>query len=377
MQQVDISIISSGASLADARLHRIVNALIRAGLSVEIFAPGAAGDAPRGATIRNVSQGKGFRWRAHRAFYSPWRAEGRVLYSLAPEAQLFTWKVALLKRRIYCADIYEDYQSLLKDRAWAKKFFTLPGKIGAAITRVATFYSSKAALTTVADIQVPPFVAKDRIVLRNLPDGAHLTMSGKLSKKPRAIYIGDVRESRGLHTMLQSAELAPNWHFDIVGPISDADAAWIHLWSISHESAAERVTFHGRLSPDQSWKLAKGAWVGLSLLEPTPAFIAAVPSKIYEYMSVGLATVSTPLPRCASLIEVSKSGKLADGPTSVAKLLNAWERNPAPLEKLRANGVAWSAKNLDAEAEYGAMITRIEALISRTARTRGARTTQR
>jgi hypothetical protein len=44
---------------------------------------------------------------------------------------------------------------------------------------------------------------------------------------------------------------------------------------------------------------------------------------------------------------------------------------------LRANGVAWSAKNLDAEAEYGAMITRIEALISRTARTRGARTTQR
>jgi glycosyltransferase involved in cell wall biosynthesis len=368
MQKVDISIISSGASLADARLHRIVNALIRAGLTVEIFAPGAAVDAPTGAMIRAVHPGKGFRWRAHRAFYSPWRAEGRVLYCLAPEAQLFTWKVGLLKRRIYCADVYEDYQSLLKDRAWAKKFLTLPGKVGAAITKVATFYSSKAALTTVADIQVPPFIANDRIVLRNLPDAAHLTMSGKLAKKPRAIYIGDVRESRGLHTMLQSAELAPNWHFDIVGPISDADAAWIHLWSISHESAAARVTFHGRLSPDQSWKLAKGAWVGLSLLEPTPAFIAAVPSKIYEYMSVGLATITTPLPRSAALVEASRSGALADGPASVAKLLNSWEIKPAQLEKLRANGLTWSVKNLDAEAEYGAMVSRIQALISRSKR---------
>ncbi len=369
MQKVDISIISSGASLADARLHRIVNALIRAGLTVEIFAPGAAADAPTGAMIRAVHQGKGFKWRIHRAFYSPWRAEGRVLYCLAPEAQLFTWKAALLKRRIYCADIYEDYQSLLKDRAWAKKLFTLPGKVGSVITKVSTFYASKASLTTVADTQVPPFTAKDRLVLRNVPDAAHLSMSGKLAKKPRAIYIGDVRESRGLHTMLQAAVLAPNWHFDIVGPISDADATWIHLWSISNESAAARVTFHGRLSPHQSWKLAKGAWVGLSLLEPTPAFIAAVPSKIYEYMSVGLATITTPLPRSAALVSSSKSGAIADGPTSVAKLLNSWEVKPAPLEKMRTNGLTWSAKNLDAEAEYGAMIARIQGLILRSTRT--------
>lgn len=359
MNKPDISIISSGASLADARLHRIANALVRAGLSVEVLAPGNSADAPSEVTVRSVHQGKGFQWRMHRAFYSPWLAKGKILYCLAPESQLFTRIASTLRGKIYAADIYEDYATLLKDRRWAKKCFGIAGLIGATITRISTHTASQAALTTVADIQVPPFAAKQRIVLRNLPDASHLTQSGELSEQPRAIYIGDVRESRGLHTMLQSAELAPNWHFDIVGPISDNDAAWIHLWSISHEDAASRVTFHGRLSPAKSWALAEGAWVGLSLLEPTPAFVAAIPSKLYEYMAVGLATISTPLPRCAELIEKSGSGALADGPESVANILKQWEERPATIKKIRKAAMDWASHNLDSDVEYDEMVNAI------------------
>lgn len=359
MTRPDISIISSGASLADARLHRIANALIRNGLIVEILAPGNSSDAPSGAVVRSVNQGKGFQWRMHRAFYSPWRAQGKVLYCLAPEAQLFTKTASKFRGRIYCADIYEDYARLLKDRKWAKRYFGIAGLIGAAITRISTESAARAAVTSVADIQVPPFNARQRIILRNLPDSSNLTPSGDLSKQPRAIYIGDVRESRGLHTMLQSAELVPNWHIDIVGPISDHDSAWIHLWSISHEDAASRVTFHGRLSPTKSWALAEGAWVGLSLLEPTPAFIAAIPSKLYEYMAVGLATISTPLPRCAELIAKSGAGEIADGPESVAKILKQWEENPALIKKVRKSALEWASNNLDSDAEYGAIVRAI------------------
>jgi glycosyltransferase involved in cell wall biosynthesis len=359
----DISIISSGASLADARLHRITNALIRSGLTVEILAPGNSADAPRGAIIRKVNQGKGFQWRLHRAFYSPWMARGCVIYCLAPEAQLTSWLASNVRGKSYCADIYEDYLSLLRDRPWAKKFLGIPGVIGSLIATSGTFFTARADITTVADVQVPPFRAKNHIVLRNLPDASHLTQSGSLSKTPRAIYIGDVRESRGLHTMLQSAVLAPEWHFDIVGPISDNDAAWIHLWTISNEDAASRVTFHGRLSPEKSWQLVAGAWVGLSLLEPTPAFIAAIPSKIYEYMSVGLATITTPLPRCGELIANSGAGEIADGPESVARILKQWAEHPGEIKAIRKRALDWSRENLDSDAEYGAMVTAIHSLI--------------
>jgi glycosyltransferase involved in cell wall biosynthesis len=359
----DISIISSGASLADARLHRITNALIRSGLAVEILAPGDSADAPHGAIVRSVNQGKSFQWRLHRAFYSPWMAHGRVIYCLAPEAQITCWLASKVRRRNYCADIFEDYLTLLRDRKWAKKFFAIPGAVASLVARSGTFFTARAEVTTVADVQVPPFKAKNRIVLRNLPDASHLTQSGALSKSPRAIYIGDVRESRGLHTMLQSVPLAPDWHFDIVGPISDHEAAWIHLWSISNEEASTRVTFHGRLSPEKSWKLVQGAWVGLSLLEPTPAFIAAIPSKLYEYMSVGLATITTPLPRCAELISISGAGEIADGPESVARILERWAKHPAQIEKIRKRALIWSDENLDSEGEYGAMVDAIFSLI--------------
>ena len=101
MKKPDVSIISSGATLADARLHRIANALTRDGLTVELFAPGSPSDAPDRVTLRNVHQGRGFLWRMHRALYSPWRANGRIIYCLAPEAQSFTWVAAIVKRRIY------------------------------------------------------------------------------------------------------------------------------------------------------------------------------------------------------------------------------------------------------------------------------------
>ena len=360
MSRPDISIISAGAPLADARLHRIANSLIGSGLTVEILAPGKAEDAPEGAIIRKIHSGKGFHWRLHRAFYSPWMAKGEVLYCLAPEAQLFTWIACKVRSKIYCADIFEDYLTLLRDRAWARRFFGIPGRIASAISRLATIISSKATVTTVADQQVPPFHAKQRIVLRNLPDKRHLTQSGAISTNPRAIYIGDVRESRGLHTMLGAAVIATNWSFDIVGPISDADAAWIHLWAIANEDASARVHFHGRQTPRNSWKLAEGAWVGLSLLKPTPAFIAAIPSKLYEYMSVGLATISTSLPRCKELIEQSGSGAIADNPEEVATILQLWEKDLPAIKKIRGQALAWSSMNLDSETEYAIMVTAIQ-----------------
>ncbi len=361
---IDISIISPGASLADARLHRISSALIRSGFVVEILAPGNAADAPTGAIIREVRQGIHFLWRAHRAFYSPWQAHGRVLYALAPEAQMFTWKVALLKRRIFAADVFEDYLRLLKDRHWAKRGLGSIGLLASVIARSATFFAARAAMTTVADIQVPPFKAKNRIVLRNLPDTSLLTQSGDLSKSPRALYIGDVRTSRGLRTMLDAAVLAPNWHFDIVGSVADADVAWVHLWSISNEEAASRVTFHGKLAPASAWKFAQGAWVGLTLLEPTPAFVEAVPSKLYEYMAVGLATITTSLPRCAALIQESQSGVVADSAAAVADQLQSWEKNSKPLLAMRANALAWSATNVDAAAEYEPLIKALNTVSS-------------
>jgi len=216
-------------------------------------------------------------------------------------------------------------------------------------------------MTSVADTQVPPFNAKKRIVVRNLPDLSLLTVSRDLSTTPTAIYIGDVRKSRGIFTILETAEKAPTWRFEIVGNVAAADADAIAKWK-ANSPASARVTFHGRLAPKESWKFAKSAWVGLTLLESTPAFVEAVPSKLYEYMSAGLATISTPLPRCIELLDQSQGGKSAATSSEVAQLLNHWEENPDEIRAIRAQAKSWADANLDSEREYAAFVNGIKSL---------------
>ena len=362
LRRIDISIISSGANLADARLHRLTRALLRAGLSVEIFAPGLKKDAP---TVTEKSQRLYIRkpwfsplWektnllaRYHRSRLFAIRSRGRVIYAISPEAVAPGFAHARLLRRKFAVDFFEDYLQLLKDRSWASRYFGIMGWIAKSDTKSALWIARRADLTTVADIQVPPFDAQHRLVVRNLPDLSLLTASGERSLAPRAIYIGDLRKSRGLQAMLRVAELSLDWEFDFVGGIAPADQEFVAQWMVANNGTL-RVRFLGKLAPAESWKIAAGAWVGLSLLESTPAFIAAVPSKLYEYMSVGLATISSPLPRSAELISLSQSGAVESSPEGVAQRLKYWSENLAELDEMRGRAATWALQNLDSEREY-------------------------
>jgi glycosyltransferase involved in cell wall biosynthesis len=382
---VDVSIISSGANIADARLHRVTNALVNNGLCVELFAPGKIEDAPdsspflavhtpSSSALGRLLGGKNFAARYLRSRVYLTQASGRVIYAISPESFALSYLTIHVKnlfrpksrKQLFAVDLYEDYLQLIKDRAWAKRYFGLLGAIGKFVTVAALWAAKRADLTTVADKQVPPFDAQNRLVVRNLPDINTLTLSGERSSQPRAIYIGDLRKSRGLHAMLKAAALAPEWHFDFVGGISSGEASYVESWFQSHPEVRTRVKFHGRLPLTQAWKCASGAWVGLSLLEPTPAFIEAVPSKLYEYMTVGVATISTSLPRSKSLIESSGCGALADTPAQVAELLNRWG-SPAgatELDRLRQSATAWAANNLDSKAEYEALAHQLRQLLA-------------
>lgn len=370
-QRIDISIISSGANLADARLHRLTRALLRAGLAVEIFAPGILKDAPtttddeqcliiRKPWFSSHWQKTNLLARYHRSRLFVIRSHGRALYAISPEAIAPTYIQTRLLRKKFAVDLFEDYVQLLKDRKWASQYFGLIGFIARNDTKSALWFARRAELTTVADVQVPPLKAKNRLIVRNLPDASMLTKSGERDAKPRAIYIGDLRKSRGLHSMLRLAELSPDWEFDFVGGVASADQEFVSEWLATHASSHSsgepprhsRVRFHGKLAPTESWKIAAGAWVGLSLLENTPAFIQAVPSKLYEYMSVGLAIISSPLPRCVELIALSKSGAIADSPQAAAQFLERWRENPTEIDHIRSQAISWASENLDSEREY-------------------------
>ena len=360
----DVSIVTSGHDVADARLHREVAAFVRAGLSVEVLGLGDPAAGPASAAVSTHPRG-GMGRRALDALVRPWQARGRVVVVLDPDPVPSVLAQRLLRRRPVVIDVHEDYAALLRDRSWAS------GPVGGVARGVAGLVSRAAGrgdLTVVADDHVPPGTARNRLVVRNLPDISFLPAPGPRDPEPRAVYIGDVRASRGLFAMLDAVAAAPAWSLDIVGPVAAADQAELDR-RLSDTSLGSRVRLHGRQPPTQAWEVARGAWAGLLLLFPTPAFIDAVPSKLYEYLACGLAVVASDLPRQAALVTESGAGVVVPAGDSsggaAGEALRAWSDDPAALAHLSEAGVEWTSRRAGEPTPYDVLATRVAALVRR------------
>ena len=272
----DVSLVTSGHDVADARLHRLVAALHDAGLTVEVIGLGDPASAPPYADAVSARPRRGAAGRLLDATVGPWRAHGRVIVVVDPDSVPSAWLHRLTGRRLV-VDVHEDYAALLADRRWATG---VVGGIVRAGTGLASSLARRADLTVVADAHVPPGDAKQRLVLRNLPYGDYLPAPSEPDTEPRALHVGDLRRSRGLFDMVEAVAAAPGWTLDLVGPVSAADSAELDH-RLTGSDVAGRVRLHGRRPPAQAWELARGAWVGLSMLHSTPAFRDALPTKVY------------------------------------------------------------------------------------------------
>ena len=356
----DVSVLTSGHDVADARLHREVAALRARGLTVEVLGLGQASDGPDGATVRTWDR-PGMLGRATLAARQPYLARGRVLLTLDPDSGLAAALARPLRRSggerpALVVDVHEDYAALLADRAWARRYAGLPGRLARVLTRAGLATTRAADLVVVADEHLEPRTARARLVVRNLPHAAMLPAPGPRDDAPRALYIGDLRASRGLFAMLAALRHAPEWTLDLVGPVAARDQA-----RLDHELAAGlggRVRLHGRMPPERAWRLADGAWAGLLLLADTPAFADAVPSKLYEYLACGLPVVTTDLPRPAALVRERDAGAVVPGGgdetvgVATAEVLGRWSADPAALDALRARLAADSLRIRDARTPY-------------------------
>lgn len=341
MKRYDVSILAAGRDVSNARLQRVMASCISEGLTVELFSSGNRCDVPDGVAFHIVSKGSRLT-RVTNAFLLPWRAHGKVLFTPDPEGAIAIWASTLLRKRPWICDVREDYRLLIEDRAWAKGTQKI---IAIGLAKLALFASARADVTVVVDEWVRPLKAKNRLVVTNAPDVRFLPDIHAPDSIPRALYVGDVRGSRGLWSMLRTMELAPAWHLDIAGTISSQDISRVLSWK-EHSSAASRVHFHGTLKPQDSWKFAEGAWVGLSLLENTPAFQRAWPTKIGEYLACGIPVITTDLPRPREVIVSTRAGATVDFDTTeltagqTAGILNSWAENPEKYGEVRKRAEA-------------------------------------
>ena len=398
--------------MADARLHRTVAALRRAGCDVWVRGLGDRALGPKGARVMTAPS-KGKLRRGLRALAWPLRGRCDVLVTIDPDTSLTAW----LRPGRWVADVHEDYRELLRDRSW------VPGPLLRVLRLAVSGLNamiSRADLVLVADEHVPP-MAPHRYVMRNEPDVTVLPpmpapsprvageeragvspsprVAGEeragvspsprvaggeragVSPSPRvageerasvsrgeapftAVYIGDNRTSRGLKAMIEAvagtADDATPWRLDLVGPVAAGDREWFDERMTRPD--ARHVTFHDRMPPAEAWRIAERADVGLCLLADTPAFREAMPSKVYEYLAMGLPTVATPLPRVKALLDEAEAGMIVDDETAATDALRRFATDEAERSRLVANARSAGQDLRDKPSTYDEAARRIAAL---------------
>jgi glycosyltransferase involved in cell wall biosynthesis len=345
---VDVGVLTVAHDVADARLHRIVGALCRRGLSVEVQGLGEPADGPADAVVNTVAR-SGLVVRAVRSMTLPWKSRARVLFTLDPDVVPMARLVGRLRHRQVVVDVHEDYPKVVADRTWSKG--RLRHVVGW-LVRLATESTRGADLTVVADEHVPPATARRRLVVRNIPTATTSPLvPPRRDPVPRAVYIGDLRESRGLFDMLEAIARAPGWQLDLVGPIAAADSPLLSK-RLAAPDLAGRVRCHGRQPPERAQRIAQGAWVGLCLLHDTPAFREAIPTKLYEYLASGLAVIVSDLPRQAEIVVESGAGVVVANAEDTAATMRAWSEAPATLDTHRGAAIVWASTKLPVEDPF-------------------------
>jgi glycosyltransferase involved in cell wall biosynthesis len=352
-----VAILSSAHDLSDVRTHRWTRALQSTGCEVTLYLKGDVSTAPIGAICADAGLRSGIGSRLWADLRLPWQAHEEVWIVLDPELPLSCLPVAWLRRRKLVTDVHEDYEQVARDRPWARGWKQPLVRLGC---RFATQLAGHATVTAVADDHVPPVKARKRVVVPNRPSIEHLPRPSTHDEKPRAVYVGDVRASRGSMAMVRAVAAAPGWHLDLIGSITATHRA--ELEAAIPDEALQRIRYHGQQAPERTWELVQGAQVGLALLTDTPAYHDSLPTKVVEYHAAGLALIVSPLPRMVKVVEESQAGIATGSVAEAAAALTAWSEDRAALTALGESARTWAEHTFSGEDPFDRAAALIAAL---------------
>ncbi|RPH58189.1 MAG: glycosyltransferase [Acidobacteria bacterium] len=330
---------------SDTRIfHRMCRGLSRRNWEVSLVAPNVPAQTVDGVRVVGVRVPTSRILRAlvggYRVIVAACAIDADLYHIHDPELLLWKWIFTVRKRPVVY-DMHEYVPGAISTRRWVAPRLR---KVLAVTWAVFERMALRRSLVILAEASYSKHYTwlRNAVTILNMPDTETLLDISEAEKIDSVIYVGRVSAARGSCQMLEAMdELRRRGvavSLDIVGPIAERHKQ--ELTEMLHRRGLECVTLHGYMKPLQAWQLAKRSVAGLAVLSPEPNYIESFPTKMFEYMALGLPVVVSNFPLYRAVVDSSECGICVD-PRDASALADAIERlmkDRPYARRLGANG---------------------------------------
>ncbi len=165
----------------------------------------------------------------------------------------------------------------------------------------------------------------------------------------RIFYMGILLESRGLQQIAEALYILKKQghiiEFDVVGELYSSLERKLQALPFWNDVSAQ-IHFHGRLNLEKGYEISRGAAVGMCIIQPMKNSVGSYPTKMFEYMAIGLPQVTSDFPLYREVVEEDNAGicvnpgNAAEIAAAVLSILN----DPAKAESMKQNGLKAAKK---------------------------------
>jgi glycosyltransferase involved in cell wall biosynthesis len=318
-----------------------------AGYEVVLIAAHERDELIDGIRIRSLPQASNRfdrAWRLARLAYQYCLDEQADIYHFH-DPMLLPWLARLARKGRLV--IYDMHESVVRD-ILTKPYILAPLRPLVAATSwlaLKWWLSSQTVIFAEQSYQRDYPWIKRSVAVQNLPRLDKLAVIEAEKQIPPAVgYLGSVTALRGSLRMLEALAILQREGQDL-------GLEWVGYATPEHQAELERhverlglkhVRFHGRLEPQDAWQVMAGCIAGLAVLADIPNYRESYPTKLFEYMALGLPVVVSDFLLYRSVIDNAQCGFCVDpaDPQAIAEALRQLSESPAMAEEMGERGRA-------------------------------------
>ena len=246
------------------------------------------------------------------AFLPVVRSRWDVLVVHDPELLPLAVAARALSRRPVVFDVHEDFPAIAHTRSWVPRWLRTPL---AGLLRVVMRLAESVLVVTLAESGYRRLFARDHPVFPNYPDTFGYPPVQE-QREEEAVYLGDATLERGVDVAIDACRLA-GVPLRLIGRMTSEMRAL---------AAREgHVTADGVLPNPEAVRVVSRASVGLVPLRDIENYRYSQPTKLLEYLALGVPVVATDLPGTRELVDDLEAVRLvpAGDASSMAEAISA------------------------------------------------------